>query len=85
MTDISKYKNVSLSKKTYDKAEQLSSCLLDVPISKTQVITLGVNLVEKLHQQGILHSQLKAFLSNTQVSFQKLQQLQEDRNANTCN
>jgi hypothetical protein len=58
MTDFSKYKNVSLHKDTYEKADKLSNELLDVKISKAQVITLGVNLVEMLHNKKLLKGSL---------------------------
>lgn len=72
MTDISKYKNVSLSKDTYVKAEALSSKLIAVKISKSQVITLGVNLLDYLVRNNLIGQQPH------QVSFQKLKQI-EDR------
>ena len=54
MTDISKYKNVSLHKDTYETAEALSGKLLAVKISKSQVITLGVNLLDYLVRNNLI-------------------------------
>ena len=75
MTDISKYKNVSLHKDTYETAEALSGKLLAVKISKSQVITVGVNLLDYLVRNNLIGQQPH------QVSFQKLKQI-EDRYAN---
>ena len=72
MTDISKYKNVSLHKDTYVKAEALSNQLIAVKISKSQVITLGVNLLDYMVRNNLIGQQPH------QVSFQKLKQI-EDR------
>lgn len=55
MTDITKFKNVSLSREAYDKADCLSKKLFDVEISKTQVITLGINLVEYLLEKKLFN------------------------------
>jgi hypothetical protein len=70
MTDITRYKNVSLHKDTYEKAEDLSSKLLAVKMSKSQVITLGVNLLDYLIKNNLIGQQ------PNQVSFQKLKQIQ---------
>lgn len=70
MTDITRYKNVSLHKDTYEKAEDLSSKLLAVKMSKSQVITLGVNLLHYLVKNNLIGQQ------PNQVSFQKLKQIQ---------
>ena len=69
MTDITRYKNVSLHKDTYKKAEDLSSKLLAVKMSKSQVITLGVNLLDYLIKNNLIGQQ------PNQVSFQKLKQI----------
>ena len=44
MTDISKYKNVSLPKETYNKIDQLRQVIVpQMQISRSQTITLLVN------------------------------------------
>ena len=44
MTDISKYKNVSLPKDTYNKIDQLRQVIVpQMQISRSQTITLLVN------------------------------------------
>ena len=44
MTDISKYKNVSLSHKTYDLLDQLSKKMVaNTILSRSQTITVLVN------------------------------------------
>ncbi|MEL0176695.1 MAG: hypothetical protein VW810_00160 [Pelagibacteraceae bacterium] len=44
MTDISKYKNVSLSKETYDKIDNIRKVIVpQMTISRSQTITLLVN------------------------------------------
>lgn len=65
MTNFNKYKNVSLKLDTYAKAEKLSNELLDTKISKAQVITLGVNLVEMLHNRNLLKGSLNQISSST--------------------
>jgi len=70
MTDITRYKNVSLHKDTYEKAEDISDKLLAVKMSKSQVITLGVNLLDYLIKNNLIGQQ------PNQVSFQKLKQIQ---------
>jgi len=70
MTDITRYKNVSLHKDTYKKAEDISDKLLAVKMSKSQVITLGVNLLDYLIKNNLIGQQ------PNQVSFQKLKQIQ---------
>jgi hypothetical protein len=65
MTNFNKYKNVSLKLDTYVKAEKLSNELLDTKISKAQVITLGVNLVEMLHNRNLLKGSLNQISSST--------------------
>ena len=48
MTDISKYKNVSLPKDTYNKIDQLRQVIVpQMKISRSQTITLLVNEKEK--------------------------------------
>ena len=48
MTDISKYKNVSLPKETYNKIDQLRQVIVpEMTISRSQTITLLVNEKEK--------------------------------------
>ena len=48
MTDISKYKNVSLPKETYNKIDQLRQVIVpQMKISRSQTITLLVNEKEK--------------------------------------
>ena len=64
MTNFNKYKNVSLKLDTYAKAEKLSNELLDTKISKAQVITLGVNLVEMLHSKNLLKGSLNQISSS---------------------
>ena len=51
MTDITKYRNVSLTKETYSTLEKLSKVLLpDAKLSISKTITLLVNAkVEKLN------------------------------------
>ena len=48
MTDISKYKNVSLPKDTYNKIDKIRKVMMpEMTISRSQVITLLVNEKEK--------------------------------------
>ena len=48
MTDISKYKNVSLPKETYNKIDKIRKVIVpEMPISRSQTITLLVNEKEK--------------------------------------
>jgi len=48
MTDISKYKNVSLPKDTYNKIEKIRKVMIpEMTISRSQTITLLVNEKEK--------------------------------------
>ena len=48
MTDISKYKNVSLSKDTYNKIDKIRKVIVpEMTISRSQTITLLVNEKEK--------------------------------------
>ena len=51
MTDISKYKNVSLSKDTYTKADKLRRIIVpNTIISRSQTVNILVN--EKLNGKG---------------------------------
>ena len=44
MTDISKYKNVSLSKDTYNKTDKIRKAMIpEMTISRSQTITLLVD------------------------------------------
>ena len=48
MTDISKYKNVSLPKVTYNKIDRIRKVIVpEMTISRSQTITLLVNEKEK--------------------------------------
>ena len=48
MTDISKYKNVSLSKDTYTKIDKIRRVMIpEMIISRSQTITLLVNEKQK--------------------------------------
>mgnify|MGYP003128524062 FL=1 len=48
MTDISKYKNVSLSKDTYNKIDKIRRVMFpEMIISRSQTITLLVNEKQK--------------------------------------
>ena len=48
MTDISKYKNVSLPKDTYNKIDMIRKVIVpEMTISRSQTITLLVNEKEK--------------------------------------
>ena len=48
MTDISKYKNVSLPKETYYKIDKIRKVIVpEMTISRSQTITLLVNEKEK--------------------------------------
>ena len=48
MTDISKYKNVSLSKDTYNKIDKIRRVMIpEMVISRSQTITLLVNEKQK--------------------------------------
>ena len=48
MTDISKYKNVSLPKDTYNKIDKIRKDIVtEMTISRSQTITLLVNEKEK--------------------------------------
>ena len=51
MTDISKYKNVSLPKETYNKIDKIRKVIVpEMTISRSQTITLLVNeKVKKLN------------------------------------
>jgi len=49
MTDISKYKNVSLTKDTYNKIDSIRRVIVpQMTISRSQTITLLVNEKDKL-------------------------------------
>ena len=54
MTDISKYKNVSLSKDTYTKIDRLRRAIVpNTIISRSQTVNILVNeKVEKLNGKG---------------------------------
>ena len=48
MTDISKYKNVSLPKETHNKIDKIRKVMIpEMTISRSQTITLLVNEKEK--------------------------------------
>ena len=48
MTDISKYKNVSFPKETYNKIDKIRKVMIpEMTISRSQTITLLVNEKEK--------------------------------------
>jgi metal-responsive CopG/Arc/MetJ family transcriptional regulator len=48
MTDISKYKNVSLPKDTYNKIDKIRKVMIpEMTISRSQTITLLVNEKDK--------------------------------------
>ena len=48
MTDISKYKNVSLPKETYNKIDKIRKVMIpEMTISRSQTITLLVNEKEQ--------------------------------------
>ena len=48
MTDISKYKNVSLPKDTYNKIDKIRKVIVpEMTLSRSQTITLLVNEKEK--------------------------------------
>lgn len=48
MTDISKYKNVSLPKETYNKLDKVRKVMIpEMTVSRSQAITLLVNDKEK--------------------------------------
>ena len=48
MSDISKYKNVSLPKETYNKIDKIRKIIVpEMTISRSQTITLLVNEKEK--------------------------------------
>ena len=48
MTDIGKYKNVSLPKETYNKIDKIRKVMIpEMTISRSQTITLLVNEKEK--------------------------------------
>lgn len=48
MTDISKYKNVSLPKETYNKLDKIRKVMIpEMTVSRSQAITLLVNDKEK--------------------------------------
>ena len=48
MTDISKYKNVSLPRDTYNKVDKIRKIIVpEMTISRSQTITLLVNEKEK--------------------------------------
>ena len=48
MTDVSKYKNVSLPTDTYDKIDKIRKVIVpEMTISRSQTITLLVNEKEK--------------------------------------
>jgi len=48
MTDISKYKNVSLPKDTYNKIDKIRKVIVpEMTISRSQTVTLLVNEKEK--------------------------------------
>lgn len=48
MTDINKYKNVSLPKETYNKLDKVRKVMIpEMTVSRSQAITLLVNEKEK--------------------------------------
>lgn len=48
MTDINKYKNVSLPKETYNKLDKIRKVMIpEMTVSRSQAITLLVNDKEK--------------------------------------
>lgn len=57
MTDISKYKNVSLKKDTYNKLKDLSA-MNKTPVSKSGLISY---LVDKEWQHSIKHYQIENY------------------------
>ena len=58
MTDISKYKNVSLSKDTYTKIDQLRKIIVpNTIISRSQTVNILVN--EKLNGKGYKEKEKK--------------------------
>lgn len=48
MTDFNRYKNISVNLEAYKKADDLQNKITAVKLSKTQVFTLGINLLESL-------------------------------------
>ena len=54
MTDISKYANISLPIKTYEKIQAQSEKLCGVKLSCSQTVTHAVNLVEECMETGLV-------------------------------
>lgn len=61
MTDFSRYKNVTLGKAVYKKLDKLQTILDPVKMSKSQTVTLAIDVLEYVHQ-------------NKKVAFEQLQQ-----------
>ena len=56
MTDISKYKNVSLPKETYNKIDKIRKVIVpEMTVSRSQTVTLLVN-----EKENKLNGKLKA-------------------------
>ena len=54
MTDITKYANISLPLKTYQKIQTQSEKLCGVKLSYSQTVAHAVNLVEECMQTGLI-------------------------------
>jgi len=54
MTDISRYANISLPIKTYERIKSQSEKLCGVKLSASQTVTHAVNLVEECMQTGLI-------------------------------
>jgi len=54
MTDISKYANISLPIKTYERIKSQSEKLCGVKLSASQTVTHAINLVEECMETGLI-------------------------------
>ena len=75
MTDISKYKNVSLSKETYNKIDAIRRVIVpQMTISRSQTITLLVNEKEKSLKGKLTKTKRKESESNICLSHKVYQE-----------
>ena len=54
MTDITRYANISLPLKTYEKIQEQSEKLCGVKLSNSQTVTHAINLVEECLASGLV-------------------------------
>tara|TARA_Y100000031_G_scaffold46034_1_gene52669 strand:+ start:84 stop:386 length:303 start_codon:yes stop_codon:yes gene_type:complete len=99
MTDISRYKNISLSKETYIRLKKQSKMIVDVDLSISKTVELASNLlqdiiddpawVRPLKGSSAYQAYKKKLLTQTygQVKslspYEKMRQVSKENNANT--